>query len=171
MPTGAYLSGRHYFFAHFLYDGLLFFQWVVRTRVLGLEDNLMTTDQKKIITEMRTRGCTYASIAETLSISESTIKTYCRRTRLTDNTEKTALVCKQCGKPIKVKNKHRARQFCSDQCRAAWWYANRGSKPRTEYQLICSNCSRPFVSIGNKARKYCSHQCYIAARFGGICRE
>jgi hypothetical protein len=42
MPTGAYLSGRQYFFAHFLYDGLLFFQWVVRTRVLRLEDKYMT---------------------------------------------------------------------------------------------------------------------------------
>ena len=42
MPTGEYLSGRHYFFALFLYEGLLFFQWVVRTRVLRLEDKYMT---------------------------------------------------------------------------------------------------------------------------------
>lgn len=131
----------------------------------------MTTDQKNQIAEMRKRGCTYASIAEMLSISESTIKTYCRRIRLTEDSAKAVLVCKKCGKPIKVKDKHRARQFCSDQCRAAWWYANRGSKSRTEYHLICANCGQPFVSIGNKARKYCSHQCYIDARFGGVCRE
>ena len=131
----------------------------------------MTTDQKNQIHEMRQRGCTYASIAEMLSISENTIKTYCRRTRLTEDSAKAVLVCKQCGKPIKVKEKHRARQFCSDKCRAAWWYANRGSKSRTKYHLTCANCGQSFVSIGNKARKYCSHQCYIAARFGGVSRE
>ena len=126
----------------------------------------MTTEQKDRIAEMRRQGCTYAKIAETLSISENTIKTYCRRTRLNEDNVKAALVCKLCGNPIEVKDKHRARQFCSDKCRAAWWYANRGNKPRTEYHLTCANCGKPFVSAGNKARKYCSHQCYIAARFG-----
>lgn len=171
MPTGDYLSGRHYFFCSFFVRWASFFPVGSEDKSSRTGEKLMTTDQKKIITEMRKRGRTYANIAEILSISESTIKTYCRRTRLTEDSAKAVLVCKQCGKPIKVKDKHRARQFCSDQCRAAWWYANRGSKPRTEYQLICSNCSQPFVSIGNKARKYCSHQCYIDARFGGVCRE
>lgn len=86
----------------------------------------MTTEQKDRIAEMRRQGCTYAKIAETLSISENTIKTYCRRTRLNEDNLKAALVCKLCGNPIEVKDKHRARQFCSDKCRAAWWYANRG---------------------------------------------
>lgn len=131
----------------------------------------MTTDQKDKIAEMRKQGCTYAKIAKMLSISENTIKTYCRRARFTEDAEKTVLVCKQCGKPIKVKDKHRARQFCSDQCRAAWWYVNRGSKPRTEYHLTCANCGQAFVSVGSKSRKYCSHQCYIAARFGGGSHE
>lgn len=130
----------------------------------------MTTEQKDTITEMRKQGYTYAKIAETLAISENTIKTYCRRTRLNEYTVATVPVCKQCGKPIEVKAKHREKQFCSDLCRAAWWYANRGSKHRTEYRLICANCGQPFVSVGNKARKYCSHQCYIAAWFGGDCR-
>ena len=59
----------------------------------------MRTDQKNQINEMRKRGCTYANIAETLSVSENTIKTYCRRTRLTEDSAKAVLVCKQCGKP------------------------------------------------------------------------
>ena len=131
----------------------------------------MTIEQKNRIAAMRKQGCTYAKIAETLSLSENTIKTYCRRARLSEETTNATPVCKQCGKPISVKDKHRARQFCSDQCRAAWWYANRGGKSRTEYHLICSNCGQLFVSVGNKARKYCSHQCYIAARFGGGSHE
>jgi endogenous inhibitor of DNA gyrase (YacG/DUF329 family) len=131
----------------------------------------MTTEQKSQIAALRKQGCTYAKIAEMLSISENTIKTYCRRARFTEDTLNAVPVCKQCGKPIKMRDKHRARQFCSDKCRAAWWYANRGSKPRTEYHLTCANCGQPFVSAGSKARKYCSHQCYIAARFGGNCHE
>lgn len=162
----------------FFFGGLLFFVKVASScpasfeeRLLRTEAKAMTTDQKNQIHEMRQRGCTYVSIAEMLSISENTIKTYCRRTRLTEDSAKALLICKQCGKPIEVKEKHRARQFCSDQCRAAWWYANRVSKSRTQYHLTCANCGQPFVSIGNKARKYCSHQCYIVARFGGGSRE
>lgn len=127
----------------------------------------MTNEQKGRIAEMRRQGCTYANIAETLSVSENTIKTCCRRARLAKDTCKAIAVCKQCGRSIVIKDKYKARQFCSDKCRAAWWYANRGGKPRTEYYLACANCGQPFVSAGNKARKYCSHQCYIAARFGG----
>ncbi len=127
----------------------------------------MTTDQKDKIAEMRRQGCTYANIAHKLSISENTIKTYCRRARIAKDAVEAAPVCKQCGRPIKINGKYKARQFCSDKCRAAWWYANRGGKPRTEYHLVCANCGQPFVSVGNKVRKYCSHQCYITARFGG----
>lgn len=131
----------------------------------------MTNEQKEHITELRKQGYTYLKISEKLSVSENTIKTYCRRARLAADTEETVPVCKQCGCPITMKDKHKTRLFCSDKCRAAWWYVNRGSKPRTEYHLICAHCGQPFVSSGNKARKYCSHKCYIADRFGGGCDE
>lgn len=131
----------------------------------------MTNEHKDRIAEMRRQGCTYANIAEILLISENTIKTYCRRARLAKDALKTTPVCKQCGRPIEIKDKYKARQFCTDKCRAAWWYANHSGKSRTEYHLTCSNCGQPFVSAGNKARKYCSHQCYIAARFGGDSHE
>ena len=29
------------------------------------------------------------------------------------------------------------------------------------------NCGLPFTAYGNSKRKYCSHECYIAARFKG----
>lgn len=131
----------------------------------------MTTEQKKRIATMRNQGCTYAKIAETLSIPKNTVKTCCRRARLSEETTNATPVCKQCDKPIAMKGKHRARQFCSDKCRAAWWYANHKGKAKTEYHLTCANCGKPFIRSGNKARKYCSHQCYISARFGGGCHE
>jgi len=34
------------------------------------------------------------------------------------------------------------------------------------YPVVCAHCARPFESYGNAGRKYCSHGCYIAARFG-----
>ncbi|MPM07614.1 hypothetical protein SDC9_53920 [bioreactor metagenome] len=126
----------------------------------------MTNAQKSMIAEMRRQGCSYAKIAQSLSISENTIKTFCRRNRLAKDRAANTPVCKQCGCSIEVKDKRKPRQFCSDKCRAAWWYANHKSPSKTEYSLICANCGQPFVSIGSKGRKYCSHRCYINARFG-----
>ena len=123
----------------------------------------MTSDQKAKIIAMRGSGHSYARIAEDLSISINTIKTFCRRNR--SITDSGITVCKQCGVKIEIQDKRKPKQFCSDRCRAAWWYANNG-KGKTEYNLRCANCGRTFVSFGSKARKYCSHECYIAARFG-----
>lgn len=127
----------------------------------------MTTDEKSRISEMRQQGCTYAKIAEMLLIPESTIKTYCRRTRIAGDAGEIKAVCKQCGQPITVKAKCKPRQFCSDKCRTTRWFANHSTRPKTEYHLTCACCGKAFVSIGNKARKYCSHECYISARFKG----
>ncbi|MEA4823685.1 MAG: helix-turn-helix domain-containing protein [Clostridiaceae bacterium] len=126
----------------------------------------MTNDQKSMIAEMRRQGCSYAKIAKSLSISENTIKTFCRRNRLAKDSAVKTPSCKQCGCSIEVKDKSKPRQFCSDKCRAAWWHANHKSPSKTEYSLICANCGQPFFSIGSKTRKYCSHTCYINARFG-----
>jgi len=31
--------------------------------------------------------------------------------------------------------------------------------------MTCARCGKEFTSYGNKNRKYCSHDCYIKARF------
>lgn len=33
------------------------------------------------------------------------------------------------------------------------------------YVFACASCGKKFESYGNKSRKYCSHACYIDARF------
>ena len=126
----------------------------------------MTNAQKELIIEMRSQGCSYSKIAQSLSIPENTIKTFFRRTQLVKDRFTKTPACKHCGCSIEVKDKSKPRQFCSDKCRAAWWYTNHKRLPKTEYTLICANCGQSFVSIGSKARKYCSHRCYITARFG-----
>ena len=35
------------------------------------------------------------------------------------------------------------------------------------YTFICPECGKEFTAYGNAKRKYCSHVCYIAARFKG----
>lgn len=34
------------------------------------------------------------------------------------------------------------------------------------YPMVCAECGEKFLSYGNRERKYCSHACYIKARFG-----
>ena len=38
--------------------------------------------------------------------------------------------------------------------------------PGNAYEYTCAHCGKPFTAYGNKGRKYCSHECYIADRFG-----
>ena len=161
MPTGDYLSGRHYFFAHFLYDGLLFFQWVVRTKVLGLEDNLMTNEQREQITTMRQGGIGYIKIAQELGLSENTVKSYCRRQNSVVTKEETAR-CAECGKPIDISTRG-GRRFCSDTCRMKWW--KKHPKADMPYTANCTCCGKEIQMRRKGERKYCSHHCYIAARY------
>ena len=40
-------------------------------------------------------------------------------------------------------------------------------KRKAMYEYTCPTCGSTFYAYGNRSRKYCSHECYIAARFGG----
>jgi hypothetical protein len=76
--------------------------------------------------------------------------------------------CKQCGKLIKIIPKRKPKIFCSDECRAEWWNTHPENVQRKAvYHFTCAHCGKPFTAYGNKGRKYCCHQCYIADRFGG----
>ena len=127
----------------------------------------MTNEQKERITALRYQGYGYSKIAGALSVSVNTVKSYCRRNGLDSDTLGNSAACKQCGKPITIKEKYKLRQFCSDKCRALCWNSHQHkSREKTIYQFICEKCGAAFESHGNKNRKYCSHDCYIAARFG-----
>ncbi len=126
----------------------------------------MTNEQKKQIMVLRRQGYGYSKIAQMLSISENTIKSYCRRNDLSLEALNNTAACKQCGKLIIIKEKCKPRQFCSDRCRVAWWSSHEHkSHAKTTYHFVCEKCGLHFESNGNKSRKYCSHKCYIAARF------
>ena len=73
-------------------------------------------------------------------------------------------VCLECGEAIYQNPKGRKKRFCSDACRLRWWHEHRDMS-KTAKETKCAACGREFVT--DRVQKYCSHACYIAARFGG----
>lgn len=139
----------------------------------------MTKEQKLQIAKLRAGGYGYTRVAQALGVSENTVKSFCRRNNLTGKaTAKTPkmqvqvadgmYVCKQCGVSVEQKQGRKEKKFCSDKCRMEWWNNNLDKvKRKAVYEFICSHCGKPFKVYGNSNRKYCSHECYVADRFGG----
>ncbi len=130
----------------------------------------MTNEQKEKIQEMRHNGISYTTIAEMIGIPRETIKSYCRRIGMYTPAKKPIKegCCRNCGTPIVQNPKARKKVFCSADCRLAWWKANPQPTMNTEqYQYTCQHCGKLFTAYGTTPRKYCSHSCYISARFKG----
>lgn len=138
----------------------------------------MTDTQKRKIAELRISGMGYAAIGKRLDLSADTVKSYCYRNGLKDILPvpqvtddvivADSTVCRQCGKPVKQTPKSKRRYFCSNECRLAWWHEHPEKLKRTAtYAFICERCGKTFTAYGNSHRKYCSHTCYVQARFKG----
>ncbi|MCL1882411.1 MAG: helix-turn-helix transcriptional regulator [Defluviitaleaceae bacterium] len=126
----------------------------------------MTQAQKEHIVKSRSKGESYAKIAADLGVSENTVKSHCRR--MNQKTVDKSDVCQQCGKVL-IHIPHKKKKiFCSDKCRFAWWNT---SKCNPAHQTSCTHCGGTFDTRGNSSRKYCSHACYIAGRYGGGGRD
>ena len=75
--------------------------------------------------------------------------------------------CMNCGDEVPQNPGRKVKKFCSDKCRHAWWNRNLDQVNRkTNYNAVCKYCGKEFVVYGNSERKFCSHECYIADRFG-----
>jgi transposase len=144
-----------------------------------MEVIVVTGEQKRNIQDMRRQGLSYSQIADSLSLSVNTVKSFCRRNNLSvhnasNDTENKADKehCKQCDRRLEQTPNSKPKVFCSDQCRHAWWSAHRDRLNRKAvYHLTCAYCGRVFDSYGNKTRKYCCHACYIKDRFGEEARR
>ena len=127
----------------------------------------MTDEQKVQIGRMKDTGCSYRQISESLSIPINTVKSFCRRHR----EERTAVPvadgqCLECGQNIQQQLGRKPKKFCSDACRMRWWNTHRQVvHMASAHEYTCPHCGRKFKSYAR--RKYCSHSCYIASRFGG----
>ena len=124
----------------------------------------MNAFQKHRIVIMRGSGATYAVIAAELDLSESTVKSHCRRQGISTVYE----FCPECGVGLAHLPKKKPKRFCSDKCRMAWWAKNPEAVNRQAvYNHICLLCRKPFTAYGNAKRKYCSLICAVAARGEG----
>lgn len=126
---------------------------------------LMTDLQKEKIIELRHEGSSYAEISAEIGIPKETVKSFCRRNGMVTQTPKAAAenACRNCGNLIVQNPKVRKKVFCSAVCRTAWWKANPHSATANR---TCAYCGKSFSAYGNSVQKYCSHSCYISARFG-----
>ena len=122
----------------------------------------MTKHEIEILNIMRSRDKSAADIAIALGLSVNTVRSYIRRHPPKDTVE---VGCRQCGKPVMQHKGRKAKYFCSDRCRNAWWNAHPEKVQRKAYyRLACRFCGKEFVSYGNKNRKYCSRLRYADAR-------
>ena len=121
----------------------------------------MTDSQKEQIDIMRLSGYGYLKIAKALGVSENTVKSYCRRQKSTESKEEIDC-CAECGISIN-KSKCGSRRFCSDPCRTKWW--NEHPKTEMPYKSNCACCGKEILMRRQNERKYCSHHCYITARY------
>ena len=132
----------------------------------------MITEQKSQISALRAQGCGYSTIAKSMELNKDTVKSFCRRNgiagiRAVKQAEQQNC-CPQCGKKLIQAEKQKPRRFCSAKCRQAWWNAHQDLvKQKAVYSYVCPTCGKPFTAYGNSHRKYCSHQCYVQARFQG----
>lgn len=135
----------------------------------------MTDTQRTQIKKLRLAGYGYKKIALALCLSVNTVKSYCRKNNLagvmaatpSSSSANEKNYCKQCGKELLQKPNQKTLLFCGKECRQTWWndHPEKVNK-KAFYHLICTCCGSAFASYGNKKRKYCSHVCYIADRFG-----
>jgi endogenous inhibitor of DNA gyrase (YacG/DUF329 family) len=139
----------------------------------------MTKEQKSQITKLRTEGYGYNRVAQMTGLSENTVKSFCRRNNLTGmaivdlpkirkQVADGMYYCKCCGVYVEQKPGRKEKKFCSDKCRMEWWNNNLDKvKRKAVYEFTCPYCKKKFKVYGNSRRKYCSHECYVADRFGG----
>ena len=127
----------------------------------------MTRGEKLLIAQYRAQGMGYTAIADTLGLSKNTVKSFCQRNGIKPICKSAGTgndTCRQCGSTLEHTPGKKKKQFCSDACRLRWWHDHR-EMSKTAKGAKCAACGQEFIT--DRVQKYCSHACYIAARFGG----
>ena len=128
----------------------------------------MTNGEKILIAQQRRQGLGYTEIAQKLGMSVNTVKSFCRRNGIKPICKSAGTgkdTCRQCGSTLEHTPGRKKKQFCSDACRLQWWHAHRDMS-KTARGAKCAACGQEFIT--DRTQKYCSHACYISARFGGV---
>ena len=128
----------------------------------------MDNIQKQTITELRQQGLGFAEIAGKLHLPRDTVKSFCYRNKIIIGASDDIDKCRNCGTPLTQTKGTKKRVFCSPECRTKWWHTHpEHIRQKAVYGFVCAGCGKHFKAYGNNHRKYCSHACYINARFKG----
>ncbi len=134
----------------------------------------MTKEEIEQISTLRKQGYGYSRISKAMGISVNTIKAYCKRHGMGGVQKQIAVLptyermCLCCGAGIVLIEGRKEKKFCSSKCRNKWWNSHLDQVNRkANYYFTCKYCNKPFTAYGNRNRKYCCHECYVADRFGG----
>ena len=124
----------------------------------------MTNDERKRIERLRKNGNSFSRIAEITGLSRDSVRMYCSRNNIVPGKNSDSC-CQQCGKEL-ITNTGKGRKalFCSSNCRIIYW--RKMKEKDRNYTKVCACCGSEFFSY-RRDRKYCSHECYVKARFGG----
>ena len=136
----------------------------------------MTDFEAAQVKEMRLNGMGYRAIAEALGLSRDIVRNHCKAKGMGGYVAATVKnlkerevqngICLCCGKETAQAGTGRPRKFCSEKCRRQWWKAHpEAGNQKAVYTQVCARCGKEFTAYGNSHRKYCSHDCYIKARF------
>jgi len=129
----------------------------------------MTNEQREKVMALRCQKKSYNEISAELGISSHTISSFCKKIGLDGKAADMdgIAVCKNCGKLVRSRPGCKPKMFCNKDCRQSWWNSHPEQVNRkANYSFACECCGKTFIAYGNDHRKYCSHACYIAARFG-----
>ena len=105
---------------------------IVTVTISDYMEKIMNIIDQENIRTMRTKGCSYKQIADTLNIKKCTVKKHCLRhdIKLPDTFEATRkpiakwVVCPHCKK-VFIADTENEKQFCSDKCRSNYWRTER----------------------------------------------
>lgn len=126
----------------------------------------MNIEEKQQVRKLRQEGLGYKKIANELHISINTVKSFCRTNHLTASYLPTKTYCKNCGKELSQNTHGKQKIFCSCACKQAWWNRHRNQVANSILETYtCPACQITFKAYPHENRKYCSHACYITARF------
>lgn len=121
----------------------------------------MTPLQQRRIRNLRAAGWGYKNIAALCGLSRDQVRAFCKRENLEDQFETIEHVCAWCG--VAMAGRSLQARFCCSSCRWSAWKHSRENS--SDHARPCPACGRPFVSA-KSSQKYCSHACYVRARFG-----
>ena len=144
-----------------------------------MKKNDQTEEKNEQVLLLRKSGMSNRKIAEYTGVSYEKVRYQCKK----DDCDsipvdeelpekiKTREACAFCGKPIakEADRRGRKKRFCCEKCRRTYWKLHRNEQkknPKAIYTKVCAYCGKTFEVYGNKNRKYCCHEHYVADYFG-----